>query len=239
MLHKPSKDITFEGDNANIKRTRQFMSDLHLEHIRREYSSRALRRKDLPLDPLELVAQWLREAVELKVNEPTAVIVASATKEGRPSMRTVLLKEILDGRLIFYTNYHSRKGQQIEENPHVALTFVWHEVERQIHIEGRAERVAPQVSDAYFDQRPYKSRIGARISPQSQPIPSREYIMGLFALESARFIGQHIPRPESWGGFAVVPERIEFWQGRDSRLHDRFLYLPSAEGGWTIDRLAP
>lgn len=215
------------------------MSDLHLEHIRREYSSRSLGRKDLPQDPLQLVTQWLQEAVDLKVHEPTAVIVASASRDGKPSMRTVLLKEILDGQLIFYSNYHSRKGRQMAENPHVALTFLWHELERQIHIEGRVEHVAPEVSDAYFDQRPYKSRIGARISPQSQPIPSREYIMGRFALESARFIGQHIPRPAEWGGFAVVPNRIEFWQGRDSRLHDRFLYLPTSEGGWTIDRLAP
>lgn len=215
------------------------MSDLHLEDVRREYTSRELSRSSIPADPMELATAWLREAVALGVNEPTAVIVATATPDGRPSMRTVLLKEVLDGRFIFYSNYESRKGQQIAANPHVALTFVWHELERQLHVEGRVERVAPQVSDAYYDKRPYKSRVGARISPQSQPIPSREYIMARFALESARFIGRHIPRPEYWGGWAVVPERIEFWQGRDSRLHDRFLYTQAEDGSWQIDRLAP
>lgn len=188
---------------------------------------------------MTLVEEWIRQAIELEVHEPTAVIVATATPDGRPSMRTVLLKEVLDGRLIFYTNYESRKGEQITHNPHVALTFVWHELERQIHIEGLVERVPPVVSDQYFDMRPYKSRIGARISPQSHPIPSREYIMGLFALESARFIGRHIPRPDHWGGYAVTPERIEFWQGRDSRLHDRFVYTSEPSVGWTMSRLAP
>lgn len=214
--------------------------DLHLEHIRREYSSRQLSRKDLPKEPLSIVAQWLEEAIEMKVNEPTAVIVATATPDGRPSMRTVLLKELLDDRFVFYSNYESRKGQQIALNQHVALTFLWHELERQIHIEGTIERLSPQESDAYFDQRPYKSRVGARISPQSRPIPSREYIMGLFAAESLRFIGRHIPRPEHWGGWAVTAQRIELWQGRDSRLHDRFLYeKDETTGEWTLHRIAP
>ena len=214
------------------------MSDLHLENIRREYSSRQLSRSDMPKQPMALVKEWLRQAIELKVHEPTAVIIATATPDGHPSMRTVLLKEILDGQLVFYTNYESRKGDQIAHNPHVALTFVWHELERQIHIEGTIERVTQAVSDQYFDMRPYKSRIGARISPQSRPIPSREYIMG-FALESTRFIGRHIPRPDHWGGYAVTPERIEFWQGRDSRLHDRFVYTSDLVGGWSLSRLAP
>lgn len=214
---------------------------LHLEHIRREYSSRELGRSSMPHDPMTLVAQWLREAVELQVNEPTAVIIATATPEGRPSMRTVLLKEIAEGKLIFYTNYESRKGQQIAENNQVAMTFVWHELERQIHIEGTIEMLPSEESDAYFAIRPYKSRVGARISPQSSPIPSRAYIMARFVAESARFIGQEIPRPTHWGGYAVTPQRIEFWQGRDSRLHDRFLYIPDPEGatGWHLDRLAP
>ena len=151
--------------------------DLHLENIRREYTSLSLSRKDLPADPLEIVSTWIDQAIEAKVNEPTAVIVGTATPEGRPSMRTVLLKEVLEGRFVFYSNYDSRKGKQIAANPHVALTFLWHELERQIHVEGTIERLPAAESDTYFTMRPYKSRIGARISPQSQPIPSREYIM--------------------------------------------------------------
>lgn len=213
--------------------------DLHLENIRREYSSRELKRSTMPADPMDLVVRWLREAVELSVHEPTAMIVATSTPDGKPSMRTVLLKEVVDGQFVFYSNYESRKGQQIATNPHVAITFLWHELERQIHIEGTIERVSDAVSDAYFDKRPYKSRIGARISPQSQPIPSREYIMARFALESARLLGRHIPRPDCWGGWAVAPTRIELWQGRDSRLHDRFVYTQDAEGQWHMERLAP
>lgn len=213
--------------------------DLHLEHIRREYSSRQLSRRELPADPISIVSQWLSEAVELQVNEPTAVIVATATPDGRPSMRTVLLKELIGERFVFYTNYESRKGEQISTNPQVALTFLWHELERQIHIEGTIERLSTEESDSYFDQRPYKSRIGARISPQSRPIPSREYIMALFAKESVRFVGRHIPRPEHWGGYAVIPKRIELWQGRDSRLHDRFVYERQEDNSWIINRVAP
>lgn len=213
--------------------------DLHLENIRREYSSLSLSRKDLPADPLEIVSAWIDQAIEAKVNEPTAVIVGTATPEGRPSMRTVLLKEVLEGRFVFYSNYDSRKGKQIAANPHVALTFLWHELERQIHVEGTIERLPAAESDTYFTMRPYKSRIGARISPQSQPIPSREYIMMRFAAESLRFVGREVPRPENWGGFAVTPSRIEFWQGRDSRLHDRFLYELQEDGTWSLERLAP
>ena len=213
--------------------------DLHLENIRREYSSLSLSRKELPDNPLEIVSAWIDQAIETKVNEPTAVIVGTATPEGRPSMRTVLLKEVLDGRFVFYTNYDSRKGKQIAANPHVALTFLWHELERQIHVEGTIERLPAAESDAYFAMRPYKSRVGARISPQSQPIPSREYIMMRFAAESLRFVGREVPRPEHWGGFTVTPSRIELWQGRDSRLHDRFLYELQADGSWSLERLAP
>ena len=213
--------------------------DLHLENIRREYSSLSLSRKELPDNPLEIVSAWIDQAIETKVNEPTAVIVGTATPEGRPSMRTVLLKEVVDGRFVFYTNYDSRKGKQIAANPHVALTFLWHELERQIHVEGTIERLPAAESDAYFAMRPYKSRVGARISPQSQPIPSREYIMMRFAAESLRFVGREVPRPEHWGGFSVTPSRIELWQGRDSRLHDRFLYELQADGSWSLERLAP
>lgn len=213
--------------------------DLHLENVRREYSSMSLSRRDLPADPLEMASQWIDQAIETKVNEPTAVIVGTSTPDGHPSMRTVLLKEVLDGKFVFYSNYESRKGQQMAVNPHVALTFLWHELERQIHVEGIVENLSAQESDAYFAMRPYKSRVGARISPQSHPIPSREYIMMRFAAESLKFVGREVPRPEFWGGYAVRPTRIEFWQGRDSRLHDRFLYELQEDGSWSLTRLAP
>ncbi len=213
--------------------------DQHFESIRREYIKRSLARKEMPNDPFEKVSQWLKEAIDSHVLEPTAVIVATATADGRPSMRTVLLKEILNNQFIFYSNYTSRKGAQMEANAYVALTFVWHELERQIHIEGVVQRLAPEISDAYFAQRPYKSRIGARISPQSHPIPNREYIMVQFAKESLKYAGRTVPRPDNWGGYGVRPHRIEFWQGRESRLHDRFLYQQQEDGAWTLQRLAP
>ncbi len=214
--------------------------DQHFENIRREYISKSLSRKDMPQNPFEKIDLWLCEAIENKVLEPTAIIVATATADGMPSMRTVLLKEIIDNELIFYTNYDSRKGEQIEENQHVAITFLWHEMERQIHVEGTIRKLPAEDSDIYFDQRPYKSRVGARISPQSHVIPNREYIMLQFAKESLKYTGRKVPRPENWGGYAVSADRIEFWQGRESRLHDRFLY--TKEDGdklWKIERLAP
>lgn len=215
------------------------MAHLDLHHIRREYSRRSLGRADLPTAPLALLEQWVSEAIAAEVNEPTALLVATATAEGGPSLRTVLLKEVCEGKLVFYTNYDSRKGQQLAENPKVACSLVWHELERQIHVEGVAERVPEAMSDAYFADRPYKSRVGARISPQSQPIPSREYIMGQFVLESAKFVGRSVPRPAHWGGYWVKPTRIEFWQGRDSRLHDRFVYTLQPNGSWCVVRIAP
>lgn len=212
---------------------------MDLRDIRREYTSLKLSRKDLPEDPIILINKWVEDAIKIDANEPTALLVATADANGHPSLRTVLLKEIDDISIVFYTNYSSRKGRQIEENPHVAVSMLWHELERQIHIEGEILKVTAKESDEYFDKRPYKSRIGARISPQSEVIPSREYIMALFVKESLKYTGRHIPRPENWGGYRVIPRRIEFWQGRDSRLHDRFLYTKAENGQWTIDRLAP
>ena len=170
------------------------------------------------------------------------MIAATVSPDGRPSTRTVLLKGVENGRFIFFTNYESRKGRQLAANPHIYLSFVWHKLERQVHIEGIAERCAPRESDAYFSTRPYKSRIGARISPQSHVIGSRMEIIRAFVKEAAKLAGQTVQRPDNWGGFAVTPTRFEFWQGRESRLHDRFRYtLREAVPvpAWTILRLAP
>ena len=149
------------------------MAKLNIADIRQEYTKGGLRESELPGDPLSLFSRWLQEAIDAEVDEPTAVIVGTVSPEGRPSTRTVLLKGLHDGKFIFYTNYESRKGKQLAQNPSISLSFVWHALERQIHIEGIATKVSPEESDEYFRKRPYKSRIGARISPQSQPIASR------------------------------------------------------------------
>lgn len=215
--------------------------DIHVEDIRRDYKVGSLSKKDMPENPIKKMEEWLQEAIDKKVIEPTAIIVATSTPDGHPSARTVLLKELKDGKIIFYSNYESRKGQQIEANPYVSVTFLWHQLERQIHVEGICRHVPPEVSDAYFDKRPYMSRVGARISPQSRPIPNRAYIATEFAKESLKYTGtfRKVPRPDNWGGFEVIPSRVEFWQGRESRLHDRFLYQLQPDGIWSLDRLAP
>lgn len=215
------------------------MQETELSNIRKEYTKSGLKEKDLPENPLLLFKKWLNEAITAEVNEPTAMIVGTASTDGQPSTRTVLLKELHDNQFVFYTNYESRKGQQIKENPKVSLSFVWHELERQIHIEGTAQKNTPEQSDAYFKKRPYKSRIGARISPQSRPIDSRMQIIRSFVKEATQWITKEVERPENWGGYIVNAVRIEFWQGRPNRLHDRFLYTLQTDGKWKIQRLAP
>ena len=191
------------------------MVKINIADIRQEYTKGGLRENELPGDPLSLFSRWLQEAID------------------------VLLKGLHDGKFIFYTNYESRKGKQLEQNPHISLSFVWHALERQVHIEGIATKVPPEESDEYFRKRPYKSRIGARISPQSRPVKSRMQLIRAFVKEAAHWIGKEVERPGNWGGYAVTPNRIEFWQGRPNRLHDRFLYILKENGEWQISRLAP
>ena len=215
------------------------MVKTNIADIRQEYSKSGLRESELPGDPLSLFSRWLQEAIDANVEEPTAVIVGTVSPEGRPSTRTVLLKGLHDGKFIFYTNYESRKGKHLAQNPYISLSFVWHELERQVHIEGVATKVPSEESDEYFQKRPYKSRIGARISPQSQPIASRMQLIRAFVREAARWIGKEVERPDNWGGYAVTPTRMEFWQGRPNRLRDRFLYTLKTDGKWEINRLSP
>ena len=215
------------------------MVKTNIADIRQEYSKSGLRESELPGDPLSLFSRWLQEAIDANVEEPTAVIVGTVSPEGRPSTRTVLLKGLHDGKFIFYTNYESRKGKHLAQNPYISLSFVWHELERQVHIEGVATKVPSEESDEYFQKRPYKSRIGARISPQSQPIASRMQLIRAFVREVDRWIGKEVERPDNWGGYAVTPTRMEFWQGRPNRLHDRFLYTLKTDGKWEINRLSP
>ena len=212
---------------------------INLAAIRQEYTKGGLKEGDLPDNPLSLFNRWLHEAIDAQVDEPTAMLVGTVSPEGQPSTRTVLLKDLHDGKFIFYTNYESRKGTHLAKNPYISLSFVWHALERQVHIEGIASKVPAGESDTYFRQRPYKSRIGARISPQSRPLKSRMQLIRNFVAEAARWVGREVERPAHWGGYAVTPHRIEFWQGRANRLHDRFLYSLQPDGSWQKERPAP
>lgn len=208
-----------------------------ISRIRNEYSRASLGPDDCLPDPLAQFNRWLDEAIAAQVNEPTAMNVATV-ENGRPSARMVLLKGIEHGAFVFYTNYQSRKGSQIEANPFVALTLFWPELERQVRVEGRVQQVAPEVSDAYFASRPYQSRVGAWASEQSRPLDGTATLVARAATFAARYV-TGVPRPPHWGGYAVTPDRIEFWQGRPSRLHDRVLYLLDHQGQWARQRLYP
>lgn len=210
-----------------------------ISEIRKEYTKGKLTQCVINDNPFKQFEEWLNEAINSREDEPTAMIVATVSAEGHPSTRTVLLKGLENDRFIFFTNYESRKGRQLAGNPYISLSFVWHKLERQIHIEGKAEKCSGTVSDTYFASRPYKSKIGARISPQSQVINSRMEIMRAFVKEVFKLAGHEIKRPDNWGGFAVTPTRFEFWQGRENRLHDRILYTPQEDGNWKQERLAP
>lgn len=211
---------------------------LNLADIRKDFSKKELSPEECLPDPLAQLESWLDQAIAAQMPEPTAMNLATAGADGRPTSRIVLLKGVEDGQLLFYTNYLSRKGRQLSDNPYVALTFFWPELERQIRIEGRAAQVAPEISDAYFASRPYTSRVGAWASEQSSEISSK----GVLVSRAAMFGVKHplnVPRPPHWGGYAVTPDRLEFWQGRPSRLHDRVQYALREDGGWKIARLAP
>ena len=206
--------------------------------LRKDYSLSSLSELDVASDPLRQFATWFEEARQAQLSEPNAMSVATVGADGRPSSRIVLLKGLDEGGFTWFTNYRSRKGQQLAGNPHAALLFHWMELERQVSIEGRIERVADAESDAYFDSRPLKSRLGAIASEQSRPIAYRQLLDTQFADAEQRY-GEQPPRPDHWGGYRLVPERIEFWQGRSSRLHDRIVYTATADGQWQIQRLQP
>jgi len=217
---------------------------MSISDLRRDYKSRTLDISDVAADPFVQFKQWFDEALQtVKASagvEANAMTLATATPDGKPSARIVLLKAFDQNGFVFYTNYTGKKGQQIEDNPHVALVFHWHELERQVRIEGRAGRATEAVSDAYYNSRPRKSRLGAWASPQSQTIDHRQILeQNMAQLEEQYDEDQPIPRPPHWGGYCVVPTAIEFWQGRRSRLHDRILYEENEAGLWTIRRLAP
>jgi len=215
------------------------ISSMEIAQIRREYTKKKLSSKSVQSDPIEQFRLWLTEAVESECLEPTGMNISTISEENTPSSRMVLLKGVDQDQFIFYTNYQSRKGRHLDKNPNVSALFYWPELERQVNIEGTVVKCDPQESDEYFQSRPWKSRIGAIISPQSQPIPNRNYIKKAFLVEAAKHLPEFVPRPKHWGGYRIIPRRIEFWQGRSSRLHDRVLFSKNAHNHWQIQRLAP
>jgi pyridoxamine 5'-phosphate oxidase len=211
---------------------------MNVSGVRREYGAVGLSEGDLAADPIEQLRLWLDQARDAYPEEFTSMTLATADREGRPSARVVLLKGLDERGLVFYTSYESRKGRELAENPRAALVFYWSAFDRQVRIEGTVERTSREESEAYFLSRPLGSRLGAWASPQSRPIPGREELERRLREAGERF-GEEVPLPETWGGYRVRPETVEFWQGRPSRLHDRLLYSRLAGGGWRIERLAP
>ncbi len=212
---------------------------LDLSTLRQNYALEALSETDVLPDPLAQFDRWFREVMEAQLPEPNAMTLATASPEGQPSARIVLLKGIDHQGFVFFTNYESRKGRELADNPQAALLFNWLQLERQIRIEGRVERIDTKDSEAYFQSRPKGSQIGAWTSPQSQVIPDRSVLVNKQKdLETQYATAEVLPLPPFWGGYRLLPDVLEFWQGRPSRLHDRIRYV-RVETGWKIERLAP
>jgi pyridoxamine 5'-phosphate oxidase len=209
-----------------------------LAHLRKSYERAELDESHAASAPLRQFENWLEDAVKANVPEPSAMTVATVGEDGRPSTRPVLLKGADADGFVWYTNYESRKGQELSRNPHAALQFHWVEQERVVRIEGTVAATSAEESDAYFAQRPLDSRIGAWASPQSRVIASRAVLVADAAKYGARFLLRP-PRPPHWGGYRLTPDRFEFWQGRASRLHDRLRYTLQPDGSWKRERLAP
>jgi pyridoxamine 5'-phosphate oxidase len=209
-------------------------------HARKSYERDALDEHGIDRDPFQQFTIWYDEAVAAGLPEPEAMTLSTATLEGHPSARIVLLRGYDERGFRFFSNYSSQKGQELAANPYAAVTFHWVELERQVRISGRVEKVTEAESDAYFQSRPSQSRIGAWSSPQSNVISSRDVLEELFEKYQEQYLDETaIPRPEHWGGYRVIPERIEFWQGRPNRLHDRLRFIRIDQGPWTLQRLAP
>ena len=213
--------------------------DISVADLRKEYTFQGLSETEVHPNPFEQFKTWFNQALAAQLPEPNAMTIASATTDGKPYARIVLLKDYDERGFVFYTNYESHKGQQLVQNPWGAIAFWWTQLERQVRIEGRVEKVSELESDEYFQSRPKGSQLGAWSSNQSQVIDSREVLERRLEQLKEEYENKQVPRPPHWGGFRVIPDEIEFWQGRPSRLHDRLLYRRSEDGTWKIQRLAP
>jgi len=211
---------------------------LDIAALRREYRHAGLSRKQLDTDPFKQFEQWFAEAHKAGLDKPNALSLATADASGAPSVRIVLLKAVARGSFVFYTNHGSRKAQELEANPRAAMLFHWLEFDRQVRIQGTVQRVSRAESLAYFATRPHGSQLGAWCSEQSRPLESRAVLEQAFERVREKFAGVEVPLPEFWGGYRLAPQRIEFWQGRENRLHDRFEFQRTGQG-WQIQRLSP
>ncbi len=209
-----------------------------IANLRQDYTKETLNETDIDPNPFEQFRRWFDQAVNAELPEPNAMTIATASKDGIPAARIVLLKAVDDRGFTFFTNYNSNKGKELEANPQAALVFLWTELERQVRIVGTVEKISAEESDGYFYSRPHGSRLGAWASDQSEVIPNRDVLEQKLAALKAEYENREVPRPPHWGGFRVVPREIEFWQGRSSRLHDRLRYQRKNEE-WVIDRMSP
>ncbi|HMI01166.1 MAG TPA: pyridoxamine 5'-phosphate oxidase [Pedobacter sp.] len=210
----------------------------NIQNLRQDYLAAELAEQDVDHNPIVQFQNWFKNAIDAQLYEPNVMTLATSDRFGRPSARIVLLKGVDNDGFVFFTNYESSKGQHLLENPQAALVFFWAELQRQVRVEGVVSKVAEEVSDAYFHSRPAGSQIGALASPQSKIISDRSLLDNKVTELTAQYASQEIPRPLNWGGYLVEPTKIEFWQGRSSRLHDRIVY-DLIDGSWIINRLAP
>ncbi|MBC8053278.1 MAG: pyridoxamine 5'-phosphate oxidase [Sphingobacteriaceae bacterium] len=210
-----------------------------IENLRQEYRSATLSEKEVAADPISQFAKWFAEALDGGIFEPNAMTLATATHDGKPSARIMLLKGFDKSGFTFYTNYLSRKGKEISKNPAACIVFFWPELERQIRIEGTLEKVSKEESEKYFHSRPKESQLGALASQQSQEIPDKTTVENSWKELTSKFSDKEVPKPAYWGGYVLKPQIVEFWQGGPGRLHDRILYKRSDKNNWKIVRLAP
>lgn len=211
----------------------------YIASLRHDYAAHGLRRADLDPDPVGQFSNWFTAAVEAQIRDVNAMSLATSTPDGRPSVRIVLLKGFSHDGFVFFTNYASEKGQELDANPHAALAFYWVQLERQIRVTGVVEKTSREESKRYFHSRPLGSQLGAWASRQSEVVDARKILDSRLVEMTERYEGREIPLPPHWGGYRLKPETIEFWQGRPNRLHDRFRYCRDGEGAWVIERLAP
>ncbi len=235
MIIAAQGDVRLLGMADSAKRTHL----LSLESLREDYRRAEFGEQNCETNPIAQFAKWFTESQSAHLKEPNAMALATATLDAKPSSRIVLLKEVSEDGFVFYTSYTSRKGRELASNPFCALTFLWAELERQVRVEGRAEKVSRQKSENYFRGRPKGSRLGALASNQSTVLPGREPLIQRLASLEAKYAGtEDVPMPAEWGGYCVIPYALEFWQGRTNRLHDRLLYSKSGDE-WRIERLSP